>query len=160
MTLKYHTPLSAEEQSDLGIDPPAVLAMADRVRFSELDPLKHVNNAVYMAWFERLRIRYTQEWGLTRYALTGDGPRIVIRSGAIHYRQEMLMDEDYVVTCQCTGFRRTSFTLAQQLWAGGTLRATFECVLVLLNQDGDGRYPVPDAMIDRFRAVDGATPDR
>ncbi|MFC6584108.1 acyl-CoA thioesterase [Sulfitobacter aestuariivivens] len=117
MTLPYHTPLSADLQISLGIDPPQPLAMADQVRFSELDVLNHVNNAVYMEWFERLRIRYTQDWGLSGYD-SPDDPRIVIRSGTIHYRQEMRMDEDYVTTCGCTAFRNTSFSLCQQLWAG------------------------------------------
>lgn len=159
MTLLYHTPLSPEDQSKLGITPPAPLAMADKVRFSELDVLNHVNNAVYMHWFERLRIKYTQDWGLSRYMGAGTDPRIVIRSGQIHYRQEMRMDEDYVVTCGCTGFRTTSFSLAQMLWSGGTLRATFDCVLVLLNPDGTGRYEIPAPVRKRFEAVDGATRD-
>lgn len=156
MSLSYHTPLSRQTQSDLGIDPPAPLAMADQVRFSELDVLNHVNNAVYMHWFERLRIKYTQDWGISRYMGTGRDPRIVIRSGHIHYRQEMRMDEDYVVTCGCTGFRNTSFSLAQTLWSGGTLRATFDCVLVLLHHDGASRFPIPADVRHRFCKVDGA----
>lgn len=155
MNLPYHTPLDAAQQTTFGIETPQPLAMADQVRFSELDILKHVNNAVYMAWFERLRIRYTQDWGLSQYD-RADDPRIVIRSGTIHYRQEMRMDESYVVTCGCTAFRNTSFTLAQQIWAAGTLRATFDCVLVLLMPDGSGRYPIPDALRQRFIQVDGA----
>ncbi|MCV3270886.1 acyl-CoA thioesterase [Roseobacter sinensis] len=156
MDLPYHTPLTPALQTRLGLDPTAPLAMADRVRFSELDVLNHVNNAVYMQWFERLRIRYTQDWGLSRYMGAGHDPRIVIRSGQIHYRQEMRMDEDYIVTCGCTAFRTTSFSLAQALWAGGTLRATFDCVLVLLTADGAARYPIPEAVRARFIAVDGA----
>ncbi|WP_187430629.1 hypothetical protein ROLI_021320 [Roseobacter fucihabitans] len=156
MSLLYHTPLSPRIQQDLGITPPAPLAMADQVRFSELDVLNHVNNAVYMHWFERLRIRYTQDWGISRFRGTGKDPRIVIRSGEIHYRQEMLMDEDYVVTCGCTAFRNTSFSLSQALWSGGTLRATFECVLVMLNADGSGRYPIPAEVRERFVQIDSA----
>lgn len=159
MTLVYHTPLSPSVQSDLGITPPAPLAMADQVRFSELDVLNHVNNAVYMQWFERLRVRYTQDWGIARNVGTGHGPRIVIRSGTIHYRQEMRMDENYAVTCGCTGFRNTSFSLTQSVWSGGTLRASFDCVLVLLQPDGSGRYDIPPTVRERFIAIDGAARD-
>lgn len=159
MTLAYHTPLPADVQTRLGIVPPQPLAMADQVRFSELDVLQHVNNAVYMHWFERLRVRYTQIYGLSRDLGSGVGPRIVIRSGSIHYRQEMRMDEDYVVTCGCTAFRTTSFTLHQQIWATGTLRASFDCVLVLLQPDGSGRYPVPDEIRQKFIDLDGARPE-
>lgn len=130
--------------------------MADQVRFSELDALNHVNNAVYMTWFERLRVKYTQLWGLSRFAGKGDGPRIVIRSGTIHYREEMLMDENYVVTCCCSAFRNTSFTLEQQIVADGRTRATLDCVLVLLKQDGSGRFPIPPDVKERFSSIDGA----
>jgi acyl-CoA thioester hydrolase len=156
MTLPYHMPLPVDVQTDLGIDPPAPLAMADKVRFAELDVLRHVNNAVYFQWFESVRVRYTQFCGLSRYMGKGEGPRIVLRSGTIHYKQEMLLDEDYVVTCRCTAFRTTSFTMHQQLWSGGTHRATFDCVLVLLQPDGSGRYPIPEGLRQHFSEVDGA----
>ncbi len=155
MDLIYHTPLSADQQRTLGIDPPQPLAMADQVRFSELDALNHVNNAVYMEWFERLRIRYVQDWGLSGFDNATD-PRIVIRSGTIHYKQEMRMDENYVTTCGCVAYRNTSFTLRQQLWSGGTLRATFDCVIVLLTPDGSARFSIPAAVRTRFGVVDQA----
>lgn len=155
MTLLYHTPLDADQQRSLGIATPQPLAMADQVRFSELDALNHVNNAVYMEWFERLRIRYVQDWGLSGFDKATD-PRIVIRSGTIHYKEEMRMDENYVTTCGCTAFRNTSFTLRQQLWSGGTLRASFDCVIVLLLPDGSARYAIPAAVRARFGVVDGA----
>ena len=158
MDLPYHTPLDPAQQAAAGIDPAQPLAMADRVHFSELDVLNHVNNAGYMQWFERLRVRYSTERGISRYD-GADNPRIVLRSGTIHYRQEMRMDEDYVATCGCTAFRRTSYSLAQQVWSGGTLRATFDCVLVLLQPDGAGRMPIPEDVKARFRDLDGARPD-
>ena len=157
MALVYNTPLSAAQQAVAGVDPAQPLAMADRVRFSELDVLNHVNNAVYMEWFERLRIRYCQDWGISDYTKDGKNPRIVIRSGTIHYIREMRMDEDYIVTCACRAFRTRSYSLAQQLWSGGTLRATFDCVMVHLEQDGSGKRPLPDSLRDRFISVDGAT---
>ncbi|MFK7835688.1 MAG: acyl-CoA thioesterase [Sulfitobacter sp.] len=156
MSLIYNTPLSAAQQAVAGIDPVQPLAMADRVRFSELDVLNHVNNAVYMEWFERLRVRYSQDWGISNYSPDGDNPRIVIRSGRIHYVREMRMDEDYIVTCACAAYRTSSYTLAQQLWAGGTLRATFDCVMVNLQQDGSGKRPLPEKLCARFESVDGA----
>lgn len=156
MTLPYHTPLPADVQRSLGIDPPAPLAMADKVRFAELDVLRHVNNAVYFQWFESVRVRYMHFSGLSRTMGQGKSPRIVLRTGTIHYRQEMLLDEDYVVTCRCSAFRTTSFTMNQQLWSGGTLRATFDCVLVLLPPEGSGRYPIPESLKQHFIDTDGA----
>lgn len=155
MTLTYHTPLSPQTQTTYGLTPPQPLAMADRVRFSEIDALNHVNNVAYMSWFERMRIRYMQDWGISAYNREDD-PRIVIRSGAIHYRQEMVLDEDYIATCGCTAWRNSSFSLKQQVWSGGTLRTTFDCVIVLLQPDGSGKYAIPEAVKKRFAEVDGA----
>lgn len=156
MSMTYHQPLTRDEQAKFGIIHPAPLAMADQVRFSELDVLNHVNNAVYMQWFERVRVKYTQINGLARSFGAGPGPRIVIRSASIHYIQEMVLDEDYVVTCACTAFRTTSFSMHQELWSGGTLRATLDCVLVLLQPDGSGRFPIPDVVRAHFLNNDGA----
>ena len=155
MTPAYHTPLSAQAQTAFGMAAPQPLAMADQVRFSELDVLNHVNNAAYMTWFERLRVRYMQEWGISGYDRSDD-PRIVIRSGTIHYREEMRMDEDYVVTCGCTAYRTTSFSLHQQVWAQGRMRATFDCVMVLLTPDGAARYPIAPGVRRRFETIDRA----
>ncbi|WP_299030276.1 thioesterase family protein [uncultured Sulfitobacter sp.] len=157
MTLPYHVPLSADQQRAFGIPQPQPLAIADRVRFSELDVLNHVNNVAYLEWFERLRIRYSQEWGISRYDGDADAPRIVIRSGEIRYHAEVRMDEDYVATCGCTAFRNTSYTLQQQIWAGGTLRATFDCILVTLERDGTTRRRLPDWLRTRFTQIDGAS---
>ena len=158
MTLIYHTPLSADQQRDAGITDPQPLALADQVRFSDLDTNNHVNNCTYFEWFERVRIRYTQmltENGL----LTPPGPRVVIRSGSIRYLHEILDREDYIVTCRCTAFRNTSYGLAQQVWVKGQLRATFDCVLVLLERDGSARFPLPAALKQHFLDVDRAIAD-
>ena len=156
MTLVYNTPLSAAQQAVAGVDPVQPLAMADRVRFSELDVLNHVNNAVYMEWFERLRVRYCQDWGISDYSRDVDNPRIVIRSGTIQYIREMRMDEDYIVTCACRAFRTNSYSLSQHLWSGGTLRATFDCVMVHLEHDGSGKRPLSEELRARFLKIDGA----
>ncbi|MEJ2027123.1 MAG: thioesterase family protein [Limibacillus sp.] len=132
----------------------------DKLRYNDTDRQGHVNNAVYLQWFESVRVRYAQMYGVLPSPDNGSGPRIVIRSATIHYRQEMLLDEDYVVTCGCTAFRTTSFTCHQELWSGGALRASLDCVLVLLRPDGSGRYPIPEAVRTRFAELDGAIDDR
>lgn len=158
MTLFYHTPLSADQQRAQGIAVPQPLAMADQVRFSDLDINNHVNNAVYFEWFERLRIRYTQDV-MTRDLMDRPGPRVVIRSGQIRYLHELLEREDYIVTCRCTAFRNTSYALAQQVWVAGQLRATFDCILVMLDRNGAGRFALPDRLKMHFETCDGAVFD-
>lgn len=154
MSFAYHTPLDPTAQRNFGIDQPAPVAIADRVHHDELDALNHVNNTVYFKWFERLRVRFAEVYGI---GLIGDdnSPRTVIRSGEIRYLEEMLMGEDYVVTTRCSALRRTSYSLRQEIWAAGRQRASFDCVMVLLAQDSSERVPIPDDIRTRLLS-DGA----
>lgn len=142
--LPYLTPLTADQQRAAGLPAIWPLALADRVRFAELDPLNHVNNVAYLTWFESARVTYFKHVGLTTYKDRAREPRIVIRRGEMDWLQEMRADEDYVVGTRTTDYRNTSFTLLQEIWADGTKRAEFLCIIVLLQPDGSGRMPIPD----------------
>lgn len=155
MTLPCLVPLSPDQQRAAGVPQTWPLAVADRVRFSELDRLNHVNNTAYLVWFETIRIRYFQDWGISHYR--PQDPRLVIRRTEADYLAEMHMDELYVITIRCAAFRTTSFTLHSEVWAGGTRRAAFGGVVVMLDPDGSGRYAIPPALRQRFLTVDGAT---
>jgi len=133
--LPYHQLLSADAQRAAGLPHPAPLAVADLVHHDDLDSLNHVNNTRYFVWFERLRIRHMTHYGIGVLNDPGS-PRIVIRSGEVRFHAELRGGETYITTCTCTALRTTSMTLSQEIWAGGTLRATFTCVMVLLSQDG------------------------
>lgn len=154
MEIPYHQPLDHAQQTHLGIAPTAPLAVADRVHHDDLDTLNHVNNTRYFVWFERLRIRHMQMYGIGRLN-DPDSPRIVIRSGEVRFVEEIRAGTDYVVTTTCSALRTTSMTLDQAIWAEGRVRAAFSCVMVLLTQDGANRMPIPQDIRDRLIA-DGA----
>jgi len=155
MTLRYHTPLNPDEQRRHGITEPQILAMADRVRFAELDTLNHVNNKSYMTWFESLRMEYLERFCLPLYS-PDQPPRLVLRNADVHFIREMHIGEDYITTAQVTNFRNTSWSMEQQLWSGGTLRARMNAVVVTLTPDGAARLPLPEALRDAFVTRDGA----
>ncbi|MEO9515782.1 MAG: acyl-CoA thioesterase [Paracoccaceae bacterium] len=154
MKYAFHTSLSKDDQISFGVLDPQPVARADRVHHDECDALNHVNNTSYMVWFERLRIQFVEFYGIG--TLTDpNSPRIVIRSGHIHWIAETFRDENYVITTGCTSFRRTSMTLEQAIWVDGQKRASFTCVMVLLEPDGSGKMQVPDHV--KFRLIeDGA----
>ncbi len=154
MTQCFHTFLDEASQRSLGVAEPAPVALADRVHHDELDALNHVNNVSYMVWFERLRIHFMEHYDIGALGAPED-PRIVIRSGHIHWIEEMVRGQDYVVTCRCKAMRRTSMSLEQAIWSEGRLRARFDCVMVLLTPDGSERWPIPGEIRARLIA-DGA----
>lgn len=156
MEIKYLTPLSPEEQLAQGLDQAKPLALADRVRFSELDILHHVNNKAYLGWFETARVRYFDMY-CAPYFEGMAPPRNVLRNANVHYMQEMVLDEPYITTSRVIGFRNTSYVMEQQIWSG-TLRATLEAVMVLRTPDGSAGYPLPASLKQHFISQDGAGP--
>lgn len=152
MTLRYHIPLSPEEQLAAGLPAPQVLAMADKVRYGELDTNNHVNNAAYFRWFETLRVDYLDRFVSPHFDTQ---PRTVLRGGEVRFVKEMLTREDYIVTVQAVAFRTSSLTVRQMIWSGD-LRATFDAVMVMLKPDGSGRMPLPDKVRTLLSERDGA----
>lgn len=155
MEMRYHTPLNAAEQRAHGLSAPQSLALADRVRYSEIDMLNHVNNKAYMEWFEVLRTEHFFRLCAPFYAGMAE-PRTVLRSADIHYVQEMLAGQSYVATARVAAYRNTSYTVEQTVWADGTLRARMTGVLVMLHPDSAARYALPEALKRHFVEVEGA----
>ncbi|MBE1282214.1 MAG: acyl-CoA thioesterase [Rhodobacteraceae bacterium] len=155
MDLRFHTALTSEEQLHHGLASAQPLALADRVRYSEIDVLNHVNNKAYMSWFETLRVAYFDLFCADHFA-GGPEPRTVLRNANIHYVREMLADEDYITTARVTAFRNSSYTMEQQIWSGGVLRCTMIGVMVLRTPDGLNGYPLPDSLKQDFAQRDGA----
>ena len=156
MTLRYLTPLTAAEQQAAGLAETWPMAIADRVRFSELDTQNHVSNRSYHDWFEAARTSYYKTYCDPAYG-QAPLPRIVMHSAQVRYLEEMLADEDYIATARVTAFRHNSYSFAQEIWSQGRLRCRLAAVMVMLHPDGSGRkYPLPDRLRRAFARRDGA----
>ena len=156
MDLPYLTPLTAKQQKAQGLRETQPMALADRVRYSELDVLNHVNNKAYMEWFEILRTEHFFRLCAPFYQGL-ESPRTVLRNADIHYVKEMVAGKSYIATARVSSFRTTSYTIEQMIWSDG-LRAQMTGVMVMMRADGSGRYPLPDALKQYFVDVEGAKP--
>ena len=61
--------LTPEEQAEAGLPRVWPFAIADRVRFGEVDRLGHVNNAAYLTWYETARTAWIIEVGLSDWKM-------------------------------------------------------------------------------------------
>ncbi len=128
----------------------------DRVRFYELDALNHVNNVVFLRWFETIRVAYLQDYGLTDYSHTDTDPQLVVRHLNADYLAPMFQGEDYIVTARTRLVKPTSFVMEYAVHAGDTLRATGDAVVISLEQDGKTRRAHKPAAVERMLGEDGA----
>ncbi|MCG6883216.1 MAG: acyl-CoA thioesterase [Silicimonas sp.] len=139
----------------LGIDGYAY-GYADRVRFYELDALNHVNNVVFLKWFETIRVRYVQDYGLTRYGAPDD-PQLVVRRVTADFLAPMFQNQAYVVTTRTTLVKPSSFVMEYGLFVDGEKKAAGEAVGVSLTPDGSARQPHRPEAVARMIERDGAT---
>ena len=126
------------------------------VRYRDLDPLGHVNNAVYASYMEQARTRY-----LT--AALGTPPadiQAVIAHIEIDFRRSIEGSDDLTVAVRTTDMGESSITMTYEIRANGAVSATGETVMVAVDEDGDP-VSVPESTREALSAFeDGiAAPD-
>jgi acyl-CoA thioester hydrolase len=112
--------------------------LSDNVRFGDLDPNQHVNNAVYATYFEtgRVTLMKSPEYGLTPPGLAW----IMVRLD-IHFRAELRWPGTIEMGLGVAKFGRTSVTFDQVVFSAGTCVASAQSVSVLI--DDNTRKPTP-----------------
>ncbi len=102
------------------------------VRFRDLDAFGHVNNAVYLSYFEMARIAYWRH--VTGRTSLRDLDMIVARA-EIDYRSPLLFGEAIEVGVGCTALGRSSFVLELDVHERGSGRLVAECRKTLVYYD-------------------------
>jgi acyl-CoA thioester hydrolase len=102
----------------------------DRVRFADLDPLGHCNNAAIGGFFEPSRVALFTDAG---FPVSGGDLSIPIVRVEIDFRHEILYDARVRVGARVLRIGRTSFTLAGAVFDGQCGAATAQVVAVLFD---------------------------
>ena len=100
-----------------------------QVRFRDLDALGHVNNAVYLTYFEAARMAY---WMHVNGRTDLSGMNMILARAEVDYRAPVGYGEELEVGVRCVSVKRSSFVLEQALVErrGGRLVAQARKVLV------------------------------
>lgn len=137
-----------------GIKGDWVLALPDFVKYGDLDAYNHVNNKVYHAWFENLRVIYFREMGLVGGM---DAPyKTVVRSASIDFYAQMIMGEDYVTTMRCSRVGNSSFDLDYAVYVDGEMRTTGKTLMVLVDITATKSVRIPEDIREILITRDGA----
>ena len=112
--------------------------LSDNVRFGDLDPNQHVNNAVYATYFEtgRVTLMKSPEYGLTPSGLAW----IMVRLD-IHFRAELHWPNKIELGLGVVKLGRTSVTFEQVVFSEGKCIASANSVGVMI--DETSRRPTP-----------------
>jgi acyl-CoA thioester hydrolase len=97
----------------------------ERVRFGDLDAMRHLNNVVFLRYFETARIAFLRE------LIPAHDPShpernptgIIFAECHIRYRSPVYFDEDVAVRCSIGEVRRSAFQVRFEMSVGDRLAA-------------------------------------
>jgi acyl-CoA thioester hydrolase len=112
--------------------------LTDNVRFADLDPNQHVNNAVYATYFETGRVTLMKD---RSHGLMPDGLSWIMVRLDMHFRAELRWPGIIEMGLGVVKFGRTSVTFDQVVFSESKCVASARSVSVLI--DEATRQPTP-----------------
>src|SRR6202163_5101866 len=112
--------------------------LTDNVRFADLDPNQHVNNAVYATYFETGRVTLMKD---RSFGLMPPGLAWIMVRLDIHFRAELRWPGTIELGLGVAKFGRTCVTFDQVVFSDGKCVASAQSVTVLI--DESTRKPTP-----------------
>ena len=123
----------------------------ERVRFGDLDAMRHLNNVVFLRYFETARIGYV------RQLLPDHDPAhpeanfgLIFAECQIFYRAPVLFDEVVAIHCSVEDVRRSSFRVPFRMLVADRLVAEGYGVLVGFAYVAKRSAPLPDGVRARL----------
>ena len=127
---------------------PHSITLRIAVAWGDMDALAHVNNTVYLRWFESARIVWWERLGLSdRPQVDGIGP--ILARTAIDYRRPVTYPDTVEVNAKTLRVGSKSVTLGYEVRSsaqGGAVVAAGETVLVLFDYHRKTPLPIDDAL--------------
>jgi len=124
------------------------------IRFRDLDALGHVNNAVYLTYFEIARTRYWKQlFGLPP---ADDWGFVMVRTEC-NYRSPALLGETVTMAARISALKNSSFIFEYRLTESrtGRLIADGLSVQACFDMKGGQTVPIPDTMRQRVEEFEG-----
>ncbi|MGE5361540.1 MAG: acyl-CoA thioesterase [Bacteroidales bacterium] len=117
-----------------------------QVRFSDCDPMRHANHAVYLTFCEQARFAYWRR--LANVADHATRSFIIVRS-EVDYRSPALPGEWLDIWLRVDSIGRSSFPMSYEIVSGedGRLVASARTVQVMFDYGENKPFPVPQWLI-------------
>ena len=122
--------------------------LTDNVRFADLDPNAHVNNAVYATYFETGRVTLMKDPG---FGLTPERLAWIMVRLDIHFRAELRWPGTIEMGLGVVKFGRTSVTFDQVVFSEGKCVASAQSVSVLLDEATRKPTPLTPGILANFQ---------
>ncbi len=123
------------------------------VAWGDMDAFQHVNNTVYLRWFESARIALFEQAGVLDPAESGGVGPILART-EIDYRVPLRFPDRVSATAHVVRVGTTSFVLAYRVTnAEGKVAAEGQTVIVMLNYRTGEKVAIEPGLRSRLEAI-------
>ena len=124
---------------------------AVELRYSDVDAMNHVNNAVYVTLLETARLRLWRE----HFGFAGSAREIplIVARVAVDYRAPVGIEEPVEIGLAVKHIGRTSFTLVYRIEASGHLAAEAETVQVHYDYGKARAVPITGELLGKLEAL-------
>ncbi|WP_049923029.1 acyl-CoA thioesterase [Halopiger djelfimassiliensis] len=121
------------------------------VRYRDLDPLNHVNHAVYASYLEAARTEYLAA------VLDMDEADLpfVIANLEIDYERPIVKGDEPTVALRVTDLGESSCTMTYEIRVDGTVAATAETTMVYVDPESKRPSPLPNEVRESVREYEG-----
>lgn len=121
--------------------------VSDIIRYGDLDPQGHVNNAAFATYFESGRVVMFRTPDL---GIGVPGTTFVLVRTEIEYLRELNWPGTVEIGTAATAFGRTSFTVDQAIFRDGDCAAIGRATLVMIDLVTRRSRPLPDELVARL----------
>jgi acyl-CoA thioester hydrolase len=128
------------------------------VWWCDQDALGHVNNTVYIRWFETARIAYCEKVGLWNLmAIERIGP--ILAAVHCNFRRQLHYPDTVIVGTKIAQIGRTSLKLDHVVESlhTRTIVADGHCILVVYDYNSQSPTPVPDSMRQAIETLEATS---
>jgi acyl-CoA thioester hydrolase len=142
---------------------PVPVKLAIQIRWRDLDALGHVNNAVYLTYFELARLAYVRallgaDAPIDRRTLLPADFQFILAEVTCHYRSPAILGDQLAATIWVSQVGRKSFVFEYRINDEVTGRLVAEgcSTQVWFDYLAGGSRPVPAEIVARMEGLQGA----
>ena len=117
-----------------------------QVRFADLDVMGHVNNSVYLSYFEMTRVHYFKELVGTKWDWRKEG--VLLVRNEIDYLKPILLNDEPEVYMSLEKIGDKSISLLYEIKINHEVYTKGRSVLVCFNSEEGKTIQVPRAMAE------------
>jgi acyl-CoA thioester hydrolase len=130
----------------------------ERVRYGDLDAMRHLSNVEFQRHFETAWIHYRRVLGLGADPFATTGFELIFAEFHINYRSPVRFDEELDIALKIADIRRSSFRVEFEMNVAERLCAEGYGVYVGFDYSEQHAAPLPDSFRSRLEREVAAEP--